>query len=243
MTMRILILSDIHGNMEALENVLKTSEKYDVSALLLLGDVIDYGPHSNEVIERLKRVEIPILCNILGNHEYAIINDAYDRFSSDRGRASARFTRNSLNGSSWAYMENAMSQSGKAEFVVGGKKCLAIHGSLDDEYWKAIRPGDDLADYKDYDYVFSGHSHFPHYFEEYYKVDNPMTRNKKKTVFINPGSVGQPRNISPLAQFCVWNTETEEVTMAHVPYDIKKEQKAFSKEIDEFYKKRLEVGV
>jgi predicted phosphodiesterase len=136
-----------------------------------------------------------------------------------------------------------MSNHGQTLFEIKNKKCLAIHGSLQDEYWKAIRPCDDLEAYRQYDYVFSGHSHLPHYFAEYYKTDNPAARNQKKTIFLNPGSVGQPRNLCPMAQYAILDLETESITMARVPYDIKKEQSAFSDNIDAFYKNRLERGV
>ena len=241
--MKIAILSDIHGNETALKAVFERIGTSGVEKMILLGDIVDYGPHSNEVIDILKKSNFPVICNILGNHEKAIISKDYSRFSSERGKKSASFTGSILNDRSWDYIRNIMAQSGKNEFFVNKLKCLAVHGSLSDEYWKAIRPGDDLNEYAEYDYVFSGHSHFPHFFEIYYKIDRPETRNLKKTVFVNPGSVGQPRNICPFAQYAVWDTVTEEITMARVKYDVKKEQECFSPEADIFYRDRLEVGI
>lgn len=242
--MKIAVLSDIHGNIEAFRTVKDKIVAYDdLEGVVMLGDLIDYGPHSNEVIDLTKSIELPVLCNIRGNHEKAIIDENYERFSSERGKSSARYTREQLDSNSWEYITQEMFNCGKYEFRIGEKKCLAIHGSLEDEYWKAIKPGQDLSEYKDYDYVFSGHSHLPHVFAEYYKCDNAKMRNKKKTIFINPGSVGQPRNHNPNAQFVVLDTETNDIHMISVEYDIKKEQQAFSDEVDIFYKERLEVGV
>lgn len=241
--MKILIMADIHGNEEALRSALSHAEQSHIDRLMLLGDVIDYGPHSNEVIQILSDMGMPVICNIRGNHEQAVLDEEYARFSSERGRGSARYTRGILSEASWDYIRNIMAPGGRAEFVVDGKKCLAIHGSLRDEYWKSICPEDDLEEYREYDYVFSGHSHLPHWFARYFSVDDPNTRNKKKTVFLNPGSVGQPRNLNPRAQFAVWDTETDEVTMASMPYDIKKEQAAFTQAVDPFYRDRLARGV
>lgn len=241
--MKIAILSDIHGNETALKAVLDRLCSFQAEKMILLGDIVDYGPHSNEVIDILRSFELPVLCNILGNHENAVLGEEYGRFSSERGKISAAFTRSILSGSSWDYIKNSMDSSGKCEFTVDGFKCLAVHGSLADEYWKAILPGDDLNAYAGYDYVFSGHSHLPHFFEMYYKTDRPETRNKKKTVFINPGSVGQPRNICPHAQFAVWDTVTGEIALLRVRYDVKKEQQSFPSETDSFYRDRLEAGV
>ncbi len=242
--MKLLVLSDIHGNMEALKRVLSFIGEHDPAGrLALLGDLIDYGQHSNEVIAEIRRLPYPILCNIRGNHEDAVIRDDYVRFSSDRGRECARHTRTVLNEASWQYITEAMSDSGRAEFGIDGKRCLAVHGSLEDIYWKSIRPGADLSAYREYDYVFSGHSHLPHFFEVFFDADDPAHRHKRKTVFINPGSVGQPRNLNPMAQFAVLDTETGDVEMVKIPYDIAKEQAAFTGQVDDFYRKRLEAGV
>lgn len=241
--MKVAILSDVHGNLRALENVLNSNIFSTVDKIILLGDLVDYGPHSNEVVELLSEYEPKIICNIIGNHEEAILKQDYSRFSSERGRKSAQFTRKNLNNNTWQYINEKMNHEGKQEFEIHKKKCLAVHGDITDFFWNAIHPNGNLNGYGHYDYVFSGHSHLPHFFEQYYPVDNLKTRNKKKTVFINPGSVGQPRNLSPHAQFVTWNTDTDEVIMAKIPYDVEAEQSDFSDEIDVFYKERLRVGI
>lgn len=241
--MKVLILSDIHGNKAALESVLAECDCYQ--SVILLGDLIDYGPHSNEVIEMLKTLSNKkrILCNIYGNHEKAIITEDYNRFSSKRGIQCAQSTRKYLSETSWTYLNHEMSKEGFYEFDIERKKCLAVHGSFDDVYWKALCFKDDLSVYQKYDYVFSGHSHLPHYFEEFFPVRAPEHRNRKKTVFINPGSAGQPRNHNSLAQYALLDISTEEFILRKVFYDIKEEQSAFSDEVDTFYKERLEIGI
>lgn len=242
--MNVLVLSDIHGNQAALHAVLDHIDStYQIDGCALLGDVIDYGMHSNEVVQILKDMKYSIVCNILGNHEQAVLTQDYDQFSSERGRRCARYTRSILNDRTWEYIRNTMAGSGQSEFMLGEKKCLAVHGSLTDIYWKSIVPGQDLSDYRAYDYVFSGHSHLPHFMEVFYEADDPERRNRKKTVFINPGSVGQPRNLNPMAQCVVWNTETGNVIFEKIPYDITKEQEAYTGQVDDFYRKRLEAGV
>lgn len=241
--MKVLIMSDIHGNESAYRSVLNSARNLGITGIILLGDLIDYGCHSNRVIDITCDLKEHILCNIWGNHEYAIINERYERFSSDRGRQSAAYTRSVLSDKSMNYITQVMTPSGRSVFNIDGKKVLAIHGSLDDEYWKAIKPGQDLSAYSRFDYVLSGHSHHPHFFEEYYSVDDPVHRNMKKTTFINPGSVGQPRNLCPYAQFAIWDTANDTFEMKKTEYDIKLEQSSFSQEIDQFYKDRLGVGI
>lgn len=242
--MKILILSDIHGNEQALDAVLeKVAADYRIDACLLLGDIIDYGMHSNEVISRIQTLSYPVLCNIRGNHEEAVITEDYRAFSSERGRQSARYTRNILDENSWEYIQNTMSGSGMLEFECAQKKCLAVHGSLEDQYWKSIDMGKDFPEYSAYDYVFSGHSHLPHFVEKYYPAVDERRRNKKKVIFINPGSVGQPRNHNAMAQFAVLDMGTETIFFEKAAYDIVKEQEAYVGQVDGFYKDRLEVGV
>lgn len=242
--MKCIILSDIHGNCTALNVIIINVAAYqNIDTSILLGDLIDYGQHSNEVVQAVKEFPYPILCSLRGNHEDAILRDTYARFSSDRGRQSARYTRNTLNAASWDYLSNEMESCGQKEFEIDGKKCLAIHGSLADEYWGTIRLEDDLSAYSAYDYVFSGHSHVPHFFEKYYPCEDAVHRNKKKTIFINPGSVGQPRNLNPMAQFVLLDTETEQITFEKVAYDIEREQSYYHGQIDDFYRERLKWGI
>ncbi len=241
--MNLLVMSDIHGNLSALTAVLKKAENININSCVLLGDIIDYGPHSNEVIDILKELPYPIICNIWGNHEEAVINEHYNRFSSERGKICAKHTRNNLKNTSIKYIKETMTNRGKFEFDCDGKKCLAIHGSFEDEYWISLNVTTDVTEYKKYDYVFSGHSHFPHFFEKYYKTDSAQKRNNAKTIFINPGSVGQPRNLNNMAQFTFLNVKDETVYMEKAPYDIENERKYFSEQIDKFYKERLKLGI
>lgn len=240
---RIAILSDIHGNKEATLQVVDSLKSEKIEGIAYLGDLIDYGMYSNEVIEVVQNIKYPIVCNLRGNHEQAIITEDYNRFSSERGRTCARYTRSVLNQNTWDYITEIQQGSGMSELMIEDKRCLAVHGSLADIYWKAICPGENSTEYRKYDYVFSGHSHLPHCFEVFYPADNPKMRNKKKTIFINPGSVGQPRNLNSMAQYCILDTDTEQIDMRKVPYDIMKEQSAYHGQVDDFYRERLMTGV
>lgn len=247
--MKVAVMSDIHGNLEAFDSIRRRICGMEgIEGIVLLGDLIDYGPHSGEVIESIRNLSYPILCNIRGNHEAAVLEGEYGRFSTERGKECARHTCSHLSAASRYYLEKEMEKKGSHVFCVQGRKCLAVHGSLSDEYWKGIGMEDSLEEngleeYKGFDYVFSGHTHLPHYFEKYYPVKDGVRRNRKKTIFINPGSVGQPRNLNAMAQCAVVDMESEEVVMVKCRYDIGREQEAFPAEIDVFYKDRLEYGI
>ena len=242
--MRLLILSDIHGNLTALDSVL--SHVYNgilPDAFVLLGDNIDYGPRSNEVISKLSSMEIPLACSVWGNHEEAIFEGDFSRFSSSRGVSSAKYTAGQLSGKSIGWIQSTSDRRGCASFSCSGKKFLAVHGSIEDPYWGTIAPASvSASDYRDYDIVLSGHSHVPHVFGAFYDVDNPELRGKEVVEFINPGSVGQPRNRDPRASYAIWDSE-HGVSLFTVSYDIEKEQEFFDGGIDEFYSSRLKYGV
>lgn len=242
--MLTLLLSDIHGNLSALQAVLRhVSATYEISSCILLGDVIDYGMHSNEVIEELRTLPYPILCNIWGNHEWAICNGQYERFSSERGKQCAAYTKSILTPATEDYLQKEMVSQGFLAFTCAGKKCLAVHGSLEDVYWKSMDRTNVFSAYQTYDYVFSGHSHLPDFHETYYPVDDAARRNQKKVIFINPGSVGQPRNQNNMAQYAVIDLESEAVFFEKTTYDIGAEQAAYTGQVDAFYKNRLEMGI
>ena len=97
--------------------------------------------------------------------------------------------------------------------------------------------------YARYDYVFSGHTHVPHHIEVFYKGGNEVLRGKKKTVFLNPGSVGQPRNQNPCSQYLYWDMKANLFHHNSVVYDIETERRLYPDNIDVFYKDRLLKGI
>lgn len=237
------IVSDIHGNLIALEKVMADILHLGITAIIFLGDLIDYGMQSNEVIHYIANSPVKTICNIWGNHEKAIMKSDFSRFSSERGVVSAKYTAAHLSQDSKEYLNTACETAGYKEFELDGKKCLAVHGSLTDHYWKSIFPDNVNGDYKNYDIVFSGHSHYPHTFYKFYDADNPLMRNKKAVLFINPGSVGQPRNHNRNAQYAVLDTSLMETTLKSVPYDVSSAMRLFSNDVDLFYRDRLNLGI
>jgi len=72
---KYIVLSDIHGNLSALQAVLDdATKKYTVDGIIILGDLIDYGMRSNEVISEIQKLSYPIMVNLWGNHEKAVMD-------------------------------------------------------------------------------------------------------------------------------------------------------------------------
>ena len=243
--MKLVLLSDIHANVTAFEAVLADIEVIGhCDAIAILGDLVNYGPRPNEVIDLVKRISLPIIINLWGNHEYSIFGGSLDRFATDRGRAVLKYTNSILTEESRYYLDSMMNHRGHEDYRIRDYSFLFMHGNLDDPYWGKFGI-DKMNDerFVDYDYVISGHSHIPHYVEYFFASEDASYRNKKRTIFINPGSVGQPRNHNPYAQYGILDTESGNYEHRGVWYDIEKEQKLFSDSVDLFYKERLLLGV
>lgn len=243
--MRLVILSDIHANVTALEAVLAdmgTKDRYDVIAII--GDLVNYGPRPNEVIDMVRSLSMPVVVNLWGNHEYSIFGGSLDRFATDRGRAVLKYTNTILTEKSRLYLDSQMNHLGYEDSVIDNHSFLFMHGNLDDPYWGKFGI-DKMNDerYAEYDYVISGHSHIPHYVEHFFPSENKEYRNKKRTIFINPGSVGQPRNHNPYAQYGILDIASGNYEHRCVAYHIEEEQKQFSESVDIFYKERIKIGV
>ena len=237
--MRLVLLSDIHANVTAFKAVYEDIQNMGpLDSYVILGDLV------NEVIDMVDQLSRKILVNIWGNHEYSIFGGSLDRFATDRGRSVLQYTNSILTEDSRAYLDKKMNHQGYETCKIEGKRVLFIHGNLDDPYWGKFGV-DKMADerYAAYDYVISGHSHIPHYVEFFFPSDNEAYRNKKRTIFINPGSVGQPRNHNPYAQYSILDTQTGHYEHRSVWYDVEKEQALFDDRVDVFYKNRIKLGI
>lgn len=240
--MILAVFSDIHANLSALQachNDLLTRAKN--SKLIILGDYIDYGTRPNETIDYIEGLE-PFLI-LRGNHENAIVQRDYSRFSSARGVSSLKYTASILTQKSEDFVKKHPDASIEIKDE-NNKSVLFIHGDLSDPFWGKMSR-DEMADdrYMTYDIVISGHTHIPNFTEVFYTCNNPEMRNVKKTIFLNPGSVGQPRNHCAYAQYLTIDTETEYVSFNKVAYDIEAEQKYYGNEFHVFYKDRLGRGL
>ena len=243
MNNRIAILADIHSNLTALEAVISDMRSQDISSVMLLGDLINYGPRPNQVIATLNGLEWPVLINIWGNHEYSLFEGKLERFATDRGRAVLNYTKELISEETLDYLLG-LKKEGYGEVSIDGTSFFCVHGTVEDPYWGKFSI-DMLKDehFKPFDYVLTAHSHIPHYIEYFYKCENASFRNKKRTIFINPGSVGQPRNHCPMAQYGLIDLKTGEYIHRCVEYDIEAEQALFNEKIDVFYKERLTKGI
>jgi len=246
--MKILVLSDIHANLTATNAVLADcAARYpDVEDVIILGDLVNYGPRPNETIGVLRQFigGRRLLVALAGNHEMELFNEtAAQRFSTGRGADALKTTATLLSEESRAFLRDGLS-FGPQTITAGEARMLCVHASLGDPFWGKLDAEERARPvYATNDYVLSGHTHVPHLIEAFFPVDRPEMRNQKKVIFLNPGSVGQPRNHNPRSHYAVLDPLTGEIHMNRVPYDIEAEIAAYPDGFDEFYRIRLRVGV
>ena len=225
--MRILIISDIHSNLVALETVLHAAGSYD--ELWCLGDTIGYGPRPNECIN-LMRSHGKVV--ISGNHDLACLEkiDLSD-FNPD-ARTANRWNGQQLSAENRAWLEplSAMRKIND-EFSIA-------HGSPREPIWEYLLTPDQAREnfpYFETHVCFIGHSHVQLGFrlntdgrcERFLPDHNGHTVELKpeRRFLLNPGSVGQPRDQDPRAAYAILDTSQGTVSFYRTEYEIAKTQK------------------
>lgn len=244
---KLVILSDIHANLSALNAVIEHfTQNYTVDGVVFLGDLVNYGMRPNETIERFEGLsqQVKIVCALRGNHDDAMLHPEkhLSHFSTDRGRSALNVMTSMINDHSKQFIKTHLHNDGCMVCEIASRKILCVHGDIEKPLWGKMQDTNNAA-YNKFDYVLSGHSHKPHLIEEFFDADNSDLRGKKKTTFINPGSVGQPRNHNQRAQYVYLDIETQTIHFNAVAYDIDREMSLYNNQIDTFYKTRLKKGI
>ena len=224
--MKRAIISDIHGNLTALNAVLADIAEQGVEEIFCLGDVIGYGPNPRECLDKIMAVQ---LC-ILGNHDQAALFDP-DGFSSGAEKA-IFWTRKQIekgddpeNVKRWNFLCELPRVHRDGDFMF-------VHGSARSPLHEYVFP-EDIYNAKKIErifgliqrYCFQGHTHIPGIFTETGGFISPPDRDyhydlDKTKVMINVGSVGQPRDEDPRACFVVLDSEALTLDYHRVEYDI-----------------------
>jgi predicted phosphodiesterase len=224
--MHILVLSDIHSNIAALDAVLETAGAAD--AVWHLGDVVGYGAEPDEVVARL--IDVGAV-GVKGNHDDACCGgDSIDSFTPD-AYAAAAWTRLNMGATALGYLA-ALPEV----LIPEGTDFTLAHGSPRDPFWEYVDEtwiAAENLDAFDTKYCIVGHTHFPVAYRrrrghtECVEVEPESTLTLgKDRVILNPGSVGQPRDGDPTASYMLIDTEAGVVTWRRVAYDIESAQRA-----------------
>ena len=187
-----------------------------VDGILVLGDIVGYGPDPNAVIDRLRSLRVRA---VMGNHDAAMLVPALLEEFNPHAAAAARWTRTVLTEGNLRFLAT-LPRLGR----LGKHRC--VHGSPRKPYiWEYIL--DELQAleilYKlGQRFCFFGHTHLPRIFtEEGEQVPDPGDWIPlPNSALVNPGSVGQPRDGNPNAAFAVVDLGRPAVRFERVPYDV-----------------------
>ena len=245
--MRALVLSDIHGNLHALEAVLAAAGAVD--QIWNLGDVVGYGANPNEVIAILRqRAEV----NVRGNHDRVCAGLTSSQGFNPVAAQAAAWTHAALSAENLEWLREVPQGPIQATDVA-----TCAHGSpLDeDHYILSMRDAWTPLQRMRTPMTFFGHTHVQGAFlqseadwEEVRPVMDDEGRFRMQItdglrLLVNPGSVGQPRDRDPRASFAVYESETGVVTFRRVDYDVEAAQAAIrAAGLPERLAQRLETG-
>jgi len=222
--MRYGIISDIHGNLEALQAVLRECKLNRVQVLLCPGDIVGYGANPKECLGVIRQFKI---ITVAGNHDWAVGGRLDFSHFTDDGRAAIEWTRTQISMEDIAFL-NAL------ELTVKNKDCVLVHASLylphEFRYMTNVSKAIESFQLLDVPVCFIGHTHVPGVYVQadgkFYNLDNSTIEIQLQYKYmVNVGSVGQPRDGNPMASFCIYDTQLQTIELRRVPYNIPEAQR------------------
>jgi predicted phosphodiesterase len=218
--MRILLISDIHANLVALETVLTQASPFD--RIWCLGDVVGYGPEPNACIDRLRSFDL--LC-IAGNHDWAALGKLdLEEFNPD-ARGAAIWTREQLTSENIEWLRELPDR-----VPTQAEKFTLVHGSPRYPIWEyVLTPAVAHTNFEFFEtpVCLMGHTHVPVVYRanEWTATADPLVEGSAlklnpDRMMINPGSVGQPRDGDPRAAYALLDLDARTLTHYRVDYDI-----------------------
>jgi len=243
--MKYAVISDIHGNLEALNAVLKDIRRRGVDSVLCLGDVVGYYPNPHECIELVR--DSAAHC-VAGNHDYAAI---------DRTDTSC-FTYFAFSAMEWT---KARIAGGDYEFLSGlpltcevGDDIFLVHSSpCEPDQFSYVFPDNENSVFEAFTNLtrrvtFIGHTHWPSIM---YQEGDTVKLHSETSVgiddgcayLINVGSVGQPRDFDSRSCYAIYDAGVGIVSLHRVAYNYRVTQKKIREnELPVFLAERLEKG-
>jgi predicted phosphodiesterase len=233
--MRYLVISDVHGNLEALRAVFAHAARKRRDAVLFLGDAVGYGASPNQVCERLRALGSSMLA-VRGNHDRVVLDVRQGAvFFNSHARQAAAWSAEVLTPANRRFLEGI--PVGPRAVEPGLSIC---HGSPADEDDYLFTDAEARAAFAATGerVMFFGHSHLPSLFElgggtESPRLSGVVLRGSRVAIdldpgrryLVNPGSVGQPRDRDARAAYGIYDSTLRRFTLYRVSYDIASAQR------------------
>lgn len=209
--MKTAVISDIHGNLEALQATLESIDAMDIGRTVCLGDIVGYGADPDACVELIQKRNIP---SVIGNHDMAVTGGLSTENFSILARSAAEWTRSVISKEHASYLAGL-------PYTIERDDALFVHSSPDlPNFFRYILNQNDAAlsfDAFDTGICFIGHTHRPSVFCE---DGSSAVVSKGNRFIVNVGSVGQPRDGDRRACFLVFDHEQFSIEYFRVDYDI-----------------------
>jgi diadenosine tetraphosphatase ApaH/serine/threonine PP2A family protein phosphatase len=219
---RVLVISDIHANITALDAVLADAGQVD--EVWCLGDIAGYAADVNECIERIRNLP-GLTCCMMGNHDYAAIGGIdLHVFNSDAKKA-LLWQRERITPENLAFLQTLSVKPNVCSEVT------LAHGSPRDPVWEYVI-NTIIArinlEFFSTNWCLVGHTHFQVVFESHpdrdeIVIERPAASSRytfHSRAILNPGSVGQPRDRDPRAAYAIFYPRELIWEPHRVSYDI-----------------------
>ncbi|MDZ7844245.1 MAG: metallophosphoesterase family protein [Anaerolineales bacterium] len=241
--MKVLVISDIHANLSALNAVLDHAPAVD--AVWCLGDIVGYGPDPNECVETIR--ELPNLVSLRGNHDGAVCGLVEKSKFNYSAQEVLLWTEDQLKPNNRSYLASLPAKTTESGVTLA-------HGSPRRPVWEYIMDSHAAEvnfTHFETDYCLVGHSHFPVLYlqregkkqvEASYLGPNEKRNLLRKTI-VNPGSVGQPRDHDHRAAYALLDTDENLWSQYRISYDVHAvQQRMRDAGLPENYIQRIESG-
>ncbi|MCQ9206748.1 MAG: metallophosphatase family protein [Omnitrophica bacterium] len=222
--MRYGIISDIHGNLEALEAVIHALSRERIDKYLCAGDIVGYGADSGECIKKTRALNPIVIC---GNHDAASSGLIDTSNFTEPAKNAVKWTKKHLNANDASFLRGL-------DFVFKNKHLALVHGTLEEpeefNYIFDSEMAQKTFDLMDSPVCFVGHSHCPlifSYKNNAVKISNDMKADlsSAEKLIVNVGSVGQPRDGDPRLCYSIYDTDRGSVRLKRLSYDVSKAQR------------------
>ena len=253
--MKRAIISDIHSNLEAFEEVLADIKQQEVSEVFCLGDLMGYGPNPIECLDLMMNLKTDKKVCLLGNHDQATMFDP-EGFNSIAEEA-IRWTRDQLEWTPDARRSMRWDFLGELPRYHQENGFMFVHGSPRNPLNEYVF-SDDIIDEPKMGklfgiipkYCFQGHTHVPGIFtqnRQYIRLqdlENGIYRLGSEKLMINVGSVGQPRDRDWRACYVVYDSDANTIQYRRIEYDVEKTCKKICNipHLDNFLGERIKLG-
>jgi len=221
------VVSDVHGNLEALSAVLADAASEGALGVLCLGDAVGYGADPVACVELLGERSTGM---VAGNHEYGALGLLDLRWFNPAARAAALWTREQLGADHQGYLSGLPLSS-----ALGEATCVHASPRRPEEWDYLLSAEDGFEAFADFAtrLCFVGHSHRPGVWSlgssgpAHEDLGGPAWHDHRvpfhdgRRYIVNVGSVGQPRDRDPRAAYVVWDEDERSITLRRVMYDHK----------------------